>query len=64
MVTITLPQEYGYVLMVALTLCLQTTLTGFFVGGAARKDAFHYEVVGDFEDEHEKAFGKGSKISK
>ena len=39
-------------------------MVGFIYGGGARKENFHFENLSLFEDEHEAAFGKGSKVDK
>ena len=57
MAKIIIPAEYGNVLLIAVSLAFLCLLVGFFLGGGARKDAFDYEVLSQFEDEHKKAFG-------
>ena len=64
MVVLTIPENYGLVLFMALNLALFVTLAGFFLGGGGRKKAFTPEVLSKFEDDHTKAFGKDSKVDK
>ena len=57
-----IPKEYGKVLMVVLTYNFYCVMVGFIYGGGARMDNFNFENVGQFQDEHEKAFGKDEKV--
>ena len=61
-ITVTLASSYGYVLLCALTWALYVTLVGFITGGGARKENFHFELLNEFQKEHEEAFGEGTVV--
>ena len=61
-ITVTLPSSYGYVLLMVLTWALYVTLVGFIKGGGARKENFHFELLNEFQKEHEAAFGKDAVV--
>ena len=46
-----------------LTFNLYCVLVGFIYAGGSRKEHFHFENLGQFEDEHQKTFGKDSKVN-
>ena len=53
--TVTLPAQYGYVLVMVLSFALYVTLVGFFKGGATRKETFDFETMLKFEKQHKEA---------
>ena len=60
-IEITLPENYGMVLLVAVTFAFQYTMVGFIYGGGARKAAFSKEFMEEkFLKEHQEAFGAES----
>ena len=64
-ISIVLPDNYGYVLLLAITFVFEYTMVGFIVGGGSRKHAFNEKWMDvNFGEEHRKAFGPDSKPSK
>jgi hypothetical protein len=56
--SLTIPSEYGYVLIVAVLLGLELVIIGFAIAGAARRKAFPKEFLDKhFGEEHKKATG-------
>ena len=64
MVQLAIPENYGGVLFMTLTLAFFINFVGFGLGGGGRKAAFTPEVLQKFQQEHEEAFGKDSKVDK
>ena len=63
-IEITLPSEYGYVLLVAVTFAFEYTMVGFIYGGGSRKATFGEEWMNqNFLKEHQESYGKDTKPS-
>ena len=60
-VSITIPADYGYVLLQAVVMSIFCHLLGFMMGGGGRRNTFDKEYMEKyFLEDHQKAFGKGS----
>ena len=62
-IAITLPEDYGYVLLTALTLAFECTMIGFVIGGGSRKLFNQNWMDANFGKDHKEAFGEDSKPS-
>merc|ERR1719240_352505 len=56
-------EKHGLVFIMAITLCLQVTMMGFFAGGKGRKEYMDLKTIHMFRDDHKKAYGNDEKIN-
>ena len=61
---INLPETYNWVMFTGLMLLTECLMIGFIIAGGARRKVFTKEFMAQFNEEHEKAFGKGTKPNK
>ena len=61
---INLPETYNWVMFSSILLLIECLMIGFIVGGGARKRIYSKEHMAQFNEEHEKAFGKGTQPNK